>query len=80
MKEKMSMKDSIRTSALQDQGSAKCTFEVVIRNTQNATWQGHLFWVDSNRRQSFRSVLEMLTLMDEALIETIGDSEQVNWK
>ena len=65
--------------AKQSHGSARCTFEVIIRTTQNATWQGHIHWTDTNQKQSFRSVLEMLTLMDEALVQTIGDVEPINW-
>ena len=34
---------------------------------QNASWQGELLWMEKNARQSFRSVLELITLMDSAL-------------
>lgn len=47
-------------------GSA-ATFEMRILFRQNASWQGELLWLEKNARQSFRSVLEMITLMDSAL-------------
>ena len=34
---------------------------------QNATWQGCLFWADLGMEANFRSVLELLKLMDNAL-------------
>ena len=47
-------------------GSA-ATFEMRILFRQNASWQGELLWLEKNARQNFRSVLEMITLMDSAL-------------
>jgi hypothetical protein len=44
----------------------KQTFIVKIYNCQNGTWQGKIIWADENRSQHFRSMLEMLKLMDEA--------------
>ena len=52
-------------------GTPKCTFEINVMFRQNATWQGQILWVEKNLKQSFRSVLEMLKLMDEAM----GDNE-----
>ena len=42
------------------------TFVVYIQYRQNATWQGDIVWVEQNTTRSFRSVLEMLKLMDNA--------------
>jgi len=57
----------------------KSTFEITVRFRQNATWQGQIFWAEKNVRQNFRSVLEMLKLMDEALNEGDGNVEKVDW-
>ena len=46
---------------------ALATFSVRILFRQNASWQGSLSWVDGNQEQYFRSVLEMILLMDNAL-------------
>lgn len=47
-------------------GSA-ATFEIRVMFRQHASWQGELLWLESNNRQSFRSVMELITLMDSAL-------------
>ena len=46
---------------------AKCSFNVTVCCMHNATWQGWIHWVEKNQEQAFRSVLEMLKLMDEAI-------------
>lgn len=45
------------------------TFELEILFRQNASWQGNLIFAENNRTSAFRSVLELLTLMDSALKE-----------
>lgn len=46
---------------------AAATFEMRILFRQHASWQGELLWLERSSRQSFRSVLELVTLMDSAL-------------
>lgn len=43
------------------------TFHLRVLFRQNASWQGSVFWCEKNQGESFRSVLELLTLMDSAL-------------
>lgn len=45
----------------------KATFEIQILFRQHTSWQGVVIWRDRKMEQSFRSVLEMLLLMDSAL-------------
>ena len=45
----------------------KATFELQILFRQHSSWQGILLWQDRHREQSFRSVLELILLMDSAL-------------
>ena len=40
------------------------TFIVRIRYRQNATWQGHVTWVEENKTVPFRSALELIRLID----------------
>ena len=47
----------------------KATFEVKILFRQNASWQGTVLWIEEDKEESFRSVLELLMLMNSALIE-----------
>lgn len=51
---------------------ALCTFAVRILFRQNASWQGSVTWLEEKREQSFRSVLELVLLMDSAL-KTAGN-------
>jgi len=60
-------------------GDSKCTFEITVKFRQNATWQGQILWAEKNQRQNFRSVLEMLKLMDEALTEN-NTANPVKWE
>lgn len=46
---------------------AVATFQINVMFRQNATWQGRLLWVDENMEASFRSVLELIRLLDSAL-------------
>lgn len=43
------------------------TFHVNVLFRQNASWQGMLLWADKGMDAQFRSVLEMIGLMDSAL-------------
>ena len=48
----------------------QATFELQILFRQHTSWQGVIFWRDQCRQQSFRSVLELILLIDSALRET----------
>ena len=74
------MKEGKEQIVIEDMSGAKCTFEITVRFRQNATWQGQIVWVEKNQKQNFRSVLEMLKLMDEALTEGASDIKQLAWK
>ena len=45
------------------------TFAIRILFRQNASWQGSIAWLEGDREQSFRSVLELVLLMDSALTQ-----------
>ena len=57
--------------------AGKANFVVHVQFRQNATWQGTVQWLDKNKIQQFRSALELLKLMDEALDG--NDELRVNW-
>lgn len=54
------------------------TFLVKILFRQNASWQGSVVWKEQRREESFRSVLELLLLMNSALAgeKETDDSEE----
>lgn len=43
------------------------TFVVKMLSQENHSWQGTITWVEENRSKNFRSVLELMKLMDSAL-------------
>jgi hypothetical protein len=73
------MKDIMDFKSTEGRDVSKCTFEIAVRFRQNATWQGQIIWAEKNLKQNFRSVLEMLRLMDEALMEEVDDKDMVGW-
>jgi len=68
------MKNSQLLETRREVGSIKGTFEISVKFMQNSTWQGQIHWVEKNLKQNFRSALEMLKLMDEALSEGAEDA------
>jgi len=48
-------------------GSKKCSFVVQVLDTQNQTWQGTVTWLNGKHTESFRSLLELIKLMDSAV-------------
>lgn len=45
------------------------TFELQILFRQHASWQGVVLWLERQKTQKFRSVLELILLMNSALQE-----------
>ncbi len=50
-----------------EQRGEKATFVVRVTHRQNSSWQGEVTWVEQQRKERFRSVLELVKLMDSAL-------------
>ena len=46
---------------------ALASFSIRLLFRQNASWQGILTWIEGGQEQYFRSVLELVLLMDNAL-------------
>ena len=62
-----------RTTNMQQE--EKATFVVHVQFRRNATWQGNIQWVDQNKTQNFRSTLELIRLIDDALEGT----QRISW-
>lgn len=45
----------------------KQTFVVEIIDHQKGTWQGQVHWIQGDRKVSFRSVMELLCLIDSVI-------------
>lgn len=51
----------------------KQVFILEVSGTKNGSWQGTLKWVDGRREESFRSMLELLHLIDSAIELSEGE-------
>lgn len=60
----------------------KASFIIQIQFRQNATWQGSIRWIEEKKSQNFRSSLELIKLMDDALLlsDSIKDLASDNWE
>lgn len=43
------------------------TFHLQILYRRNSSWQGRLVWMEQDQAQSFRSVLELMTLIESGI-------------
>lgn len=57
-------------------GLKKSSFVVQILDTQNQTWQGTVTWVNRKDTKPFRSLLELIKLMDSAINSTQEDEDE----
>ncbi len=55
--------------APQEKRGDLATFHVKVIFRKHATWQGSVQWVDENKEENFRSLLELCLLLDSALGE-----------
>lgn len=54
---------------VQDKRGKQGTFIVQVQYRQNSSWQGQVIWAEQNKREHFRSTLELMKLIDSALSE-----------
>ena len=50
----------------------KQTFIIEVVDTKDSTWQGKVNWVNGKKEQAFRSVMELLRLVDSV----VGDEKE----
>ena len=43
------------------------SFVIRVQHRQNNSWQGRVTWLEENKTENFRSVLELIHLIDDAL-------------
>lgn len=61
-------------TAVREKEPVTACFQISVMFRQNATWQGSLFWVDQGMEAHFRSVLELLGLINSALLGGGGEA------
>lgn len=52
-----------------EQRGRDSTFIIHVKYRQNASWQGEVTWVDKQKKEHFRSALELVRLIDSAVGE-----------
>ena len=50
-----------------EEESAIATFQIQVLFREHSTWQGRMVWKETEQEASFRSVLELMQLLDEIL-------------
>lgn len=59
------------------------TFIIRVQQRQNSSWQGRITWMDRNQTVRFRSIWELIKLVDNALDTVRGQEdrpEEVSWQ
>ena len=74
-----SAEDDTYTGGQHATSGTKCTFEITVSFRQNATWQGTILWVEKDKTQKFDCVLDILRLIDNALLDGDENAVTVNW-
>ena len=54
----------------------KQTFVVEVIDQQHASWQGTVKWVNTGKKENFRSALELIRLLDSALESEKKDNDE----
>lgn len=55
------------------------SFSVKIEYRQNTSWQGTIKWLNGKQTRHFRSCLEMMMLIEDALTSDKGESERIEF-
>ena len=53
------------------------TFIVRVQHRQNSSWQGRITWMEEDKTLQFRSVWEMIKLIESA-VDSVSESEEDN--
>ena len=59
--------EAVRRPLTERRLGEEATFRIKVLFRQNASWQGTVKWEESGQEESFRSVLELLLLMNSAV-------------
>ena len=58
---------AVRTSVCSSADKVLATFKINVLFRQNASWQGSIVWLEQEMESQFRSILELILLMDSVL-------------
>lgn len=51
------------------------TFIIRVQHRQNSSWQGHVTWMEQNKTVHFRSIWEMIKLIESA-VDTVSEPDE----
>lgn len=69
--------DEAEYSSKEENELDEASFLIQVKFQRNSTWQGSIKWIEENKTQNFRSVLEMIKLMDDSLQQ--DKKRKINW-
>ena len=58
------------------------TFIIRVQQRQNSTWQGRITWVEKDKTIRFRSILEMIKLIESGILQEypeLVEEEEPSW-
>lgn len=61
-----------------NQNGDLATFVVHVKHRQHSTWQGEVVWAEKNEKRTFRSALELLKLIDNAIEDDESTDDAVD--
>jgi hypothetical protein len=66
---------------MENPSSGRSTFIVQVQFSQNSSWQGTVAWTEQKKEKRFRSTLELIRLLDQAITTTQDNAEDsAQWK
>lgn len=66
-------KRSVSDNELLDHKGKRGTFIIRVEQRQHSSWQGRVTWMEKGETVVFRSALELLKIMDRALMQSPGN-------
>lgn len=63
------MKETEEFGKVIEHRGKRATFLIRVQYRQHSSWQGEVVWVDQQKKEYFRSALELVRLLDSALRE-----------
>ena len=67
-----------RLESASERPGRMATFIIRVRFRQNTSWQGEAVWLEQDRKAYFRSALELLRMIDDALLAGEEERERSN--
>lgn len=76
IQDKKKVEQMVKAEEVLEKSGELASFVIHVKYRQNSTWQGDIFWAEKQEKRYFRSALEMLKLIDNALDQTEEDDPE----